>query len=110
LRRSGRIDCGAATAIVKVTRRCDVPPDKLATDEGYWGTIASQYDVTHEMVQLENGNWGYCTKPVLAAYEQHLQKVNQRNSFYVRREFEADLERIRERIAKKLGVGSMKSL
>ncbi len=45
-------------------------------------TIASQYDVTHEVVQLENGNWGICTKPVLAAYEQQLQKVNQRNSFY----------------------------
>src|SRR5882757_337063 len=85
--------------------RRDVSPDRLAADEAYWSTIASQYDVTREVIQLENGNWGICTKSVLAAYEKHLQTVNQRNSFYVRREFEADLERIRGRIAQKLGVG-----
>jgi len=79
-------------------------PEVLAADEGYWGKIASQYDVTHEVIQLENGNWGICAKSVMTAYEKHLQTVNQRNSFYVRREFEADVERIRERIARKLGV------
>lgn len=74
------------------------------SDEHYWGQVASQYDVTREVIQLENGNWGICTKAVLSAYERHLQTVNQRNSFYVRREFEADVEKIRARIAHKLGV------
>jgi isopenicillin-N epimerase len=68
-------------------------------------SFASQYDVTREVIQLENGNWGICTKAVLSAYERHLRMVNRRNSFYVRREFEGDVERIRERIAQKLGVG-----
>jgi aspartate/methionine/tyrosine aminotransferase len=88
------------------TLRRDVSPDVLATDELYWRSIAAQYDVTREVVQLENGNWGICTKPVMAAYEQHLQAVNRRNSFYVRREFAGDYERIRARIATVLGVDS----
>ena len=104
---------GVATGVVSrgtvgagSTPRPGVPPDRLASDERYWGGIASQYDVTHEVIQLENGNWGICTKSVLAAYERHLRAVNQRNSYYVRREFETDIERIRGRIAQKLGVGA----
>ena len=102
---------GVATGVVArgafgagSSSRPDVPADRLASDESYWGKIASQYDVTREVIQLENGNWGICTKSVLDAYEKHLRFVNQRNSFYVRREFEADVDRIRERIARKLGV------
>jgi isopenicillin-N epimerase len=102
---------GVATGVVSrgafgagSSSRPDVPADRLAADESYWGKVASQYDVTREVIQLENGNWGICTKSVLASYGKHLQMVNQRNSFYVRREFEPDVERIRERIALTLGV------
>jgi len=77
----------------------------VPSDEHYWAKVAAQYDVTREVIQLENGNWGICTKAVLSAYERHLARVNRRNSFYVRREFEAEVERIRERIAHELGVG-----
>lgn len=84
----------------------EVSPDTLAADEHYWRTIAAQYDVTREVVQLENGNWGICSKPVLAAYERHLQAVNRRNSFYVRREAGVDFDRIRNRIAAALDVES----
>jgi isopenicillin-N epimerase len=84
----------------------EVSPDALATDERYWRSIASHYEVTSEVVQLENGNWGICTQSVLAAYERQLQAVNRRNSFYVRREFAGDYERIRARIAAALGVDS----
>lgn len=36
---------------------------------------------------------------MLAAYERHTRAVNERNTFYVRREYGADFERIRERVA-----------
>ncbi len=66
--------------------------------------MASQYDVTQEVIQLENGNWGMMARPVLAAYEQHQRLVNRRNSFYVRREYDADTSRVRAGVAAELGV------
>lgn len=76
----------------------------LATNEDYWRSVAAQYDITDEIVQLENGNWGVMSRPVLAAYERHQQKVNQHGSWYSRREFGSDYARIRKRIASALGV------
>lgn len=79
-------------------------PDKLATDESYWRQVAAQYDITRDVIQLENGNWGSMSQPVLAAYEQHQRKVNNQNSYYARREYPADYERARARIAAALGA------
>ena len=76
----------------------------LAADETYWAQIAAQYDLTSEVIQLENGNWGIMARPVLAAYERHQAMVNRRNSYYSRREYGDDLARIRARVAANLGV------
>ena len=84
--------------------RTDVPMDVLARDEAYWSTVAAQYDVTKEAVQLENGYWGVMPNPVRAAFDRHHQMINQRSSLYARREFDGDLERIRGRVATQLGV------
>ena len=85
-------------------RPADVPLDVLARDEAYWQTVAAQYDVTKEAVQLENGYWGVMAHPVRAAFERHNQMINQRASVYARREFSGDLDRIRQRVATQLGV------
>ena len=69
-----------------------------------WTQIAAQYDVTGEVIQLENGNWGMMARPVLAAYERHLRRVNRETSFYSRRGYGADLDRVRIRAAASLGV------
>jgi isopenicillin-N epimerase len=86
--------------------RHDVPADVLARDEVYWGTVAAQYDVTREVVQLENGYWGVMANPVRAAFDRHHQMINQRSSLYARREFDNDLERVRQRVATQLGVSA----
>ncbi|MBT9445641.1 MAG: aminotransferase class V-fold PLP-dependent enzyme [Hyphomonadaceae bacterium] len=62
------------------------------------------YDVTDEVIQLENGNWGMMARPVQTAYEHHLRVVNRRGSFYGRREYPADFEVVRARVARSLGV------
>jgi len=93
---------GTAHALPKP--KGNTAPVELAKDESYWRAIARQYDVTREVVPLENGNWGVMSRPVLQAYERHLRVVNERNTFYVRREFGRDFERIRERVATALGV------
>jgi isopenicillin-N epimerase len=94
----------ASAAVHPLKPRHDTAPDVLARDEAYWHSVATQYDVGREVVELENAYWGVMAKPVQAAYARHQLTVNQRGSFYTRREFEADLERIRQRVATKLGV------
>jgi len=76
----------------------------LAADETYWAGIAAQYDLADDFIQLENGNWGIMARPVLTAYERHQAMVNRRNSYYSRREYGADLTRVRARVAANLGV------
>jgi isopenicillin-N epimerase len=94
----------AAHAVKPLKPRHDVAPDVLARDEKYWHTVAAQYEITHEAVLLENGYWGVLAKPVQTAYERNLRMVNERGSLYARREFEPDLEKIRQRVAAGLGV------
>lgn len=76
----------------------------MAADETYWAGVAAQYDLSPDVIQLENGNWGIMARPVLAAYERHQAMVNRRNSYYSRREYGGDLARIRARVAANLGV------
>jgi isopenicillin-N epimerase len=94
----------AAHAVKPLKPRHDVAPDVLARDEKYWHTVAAQYEITHEAVMLENGYWGVLAKPVQTAYERNLRMVNERGSLYARREFESDLEKIRQRVAAQLAV------
>ncbi|SDA36365.1 aminotransferase class V-fold PLP-dependent enzyme [Sphingomonas sp. NFR15] len=84
-------------------------PDSRAArpdDEAYWAKIAAQYDVSRDVIQLENGNWGIMAKPVLAAYERAVERVNRENSFYTRRGFAGDYRAIHQRVAAALGVGA----
>jgi isopenicillin-N epimerase len=96
----------AVSAVRPLKPPHDTAPDVLARDETYWRSVAAQYDVTREAVQLENGYWGVMAKPVQAAYLKHQLTVNERSSVYARREFEGDLERIRQRVAALLGVAT----
>lgn len=103
---TGVVTAGLATvaAAAELPARPATAPEKLATDESYWRQVAAQYDITRDVIQLENGNWGSMSRPVLAAYEQHQRRVNQQNSYYARREYVADHEKVRARIALALGV------
>lgn len=73
-------------------------------DEAYWARIAEQYDVTDAVIQLENGNWGIMSRPVLSAYQRSVARVNRENSFYARRTMNGDLARAHERLCTFLGV------
>ena len=81
-------------------------PQRLARDSGYWGKVANQYDVTRQIIQLENGYWGMMAKPVLNAHIRALERVNRFNSYYARREFPADVARVKARLAQTLGAGT----
>jgi isopenicillin-N epimerase len=94
-----------ALAMPASARAADLPATAgLPGDEAYWRTVAAHYDLPQGVVQLENGNWGAMARPVLAAYQRRLAKVNTETSFYSRRGFGADAMALRDRVAAELGV------
>ncbi|MGE8214962.1 Isopenicillin N epimerase [compost metagenome] len=80
------------------------PPAQLATDETFWGQVRALYDLTDEVVMLDNGYWGAMARPVLHAYQQATAAVNAGNAWFGRRAFPPLLEQAREQLAQALGV------
>jgi isopenicillin-N epimerase len=89
-----------STASVLPKQRNDAAPD----DEQHWRSIAAYYAVNPAFTNLENGNWGLMAQPVLDDYLEHTQRVNRDNSYYARRQFSQDYQRIRAQVAERLGV------
>lgn len=95
---------GMAAATLSVPARA-VPPVHPATDdEAFWAHRAADYDVPRDVVQLEHGNWGAMARPVLAAYQQAVARVNRDTSYYARRAMLPDLAAARAAVAAELGV------
>jgi selenocysteine lyase/cysteine desulfurase len=80
-------------------------PIAAAAAHNDWERIAREYDVTREVIQLEHGNWGMMARPVLAAYEAMVERVNRDTSYYARRSMVGDLEAARAALANAMGVG-----
>jgi isopenicillin-N epimerase len=97
---------GAAALPVAAQAAASLPTGapKGPDDEQWWRAIAAQYDVNPDIIQLENGNWGIMARPVMAAYERNIERVNRDNSYYARRGFGADLDAIRAQVATTLGA------
>jgi selenocysteine lyase/cysteine desulfurase len=79
-------------------------PASLASDQDYWSRVAAQYDITGDVLLLENGYWGSMALPVLHAYQRQLARVNRDNAWYGRTAFPAEYEAARRRLAVSLGV------
>jgi len=80
-------------------------PLALARDETYWAEVASHYDRTDGIVNLEHGYWGKMANPVKDYYLQATNRINQQNSYYARRDYGADHQRSVAAVADALGVG-----
>ena len=76
----------------------------VATNTPDWSAIAAQYDATGDVLQLEHGNWGMMARPVLAAYQAHVARVNRDTSFYARRAMIPEIVAVERRVASALGV------
>lgn len=99
-----RRDLIGAALLLGPTAAYAAAPGEGARDAQYWRSVADQYDITREIVPFENGMWGMMPRPVMEAYRRKTEMANRRNSFYARREFDADLERVRAHAARDLGV------
>jgi selenocysteine lyase/cysteine desulfurase len=78
--------------------------ENLASDEAFWREVATNYDRTQKIINLEHGYWGTMAKPVLETYNQATRLVNNQNSFYARKDFPQDMRNAANRVAKALGV------
>lgn len=81
-----------------------VAPESLATDEDFWAEIATYYDRTEGIVNLEHGYWGKMAHPVQDAYVRATKMVNAQNSFYARKDYGDDARVSVHRVARALGV------
>jgi selenocysteine lyase/cysteine desulfurase len=87
----------------KATKESEAVMD-LYRDEKYWAEIAKDFDVTPDIINLENGYWGLMSRPVLETYLGHTRIVNRENSYYARRGFKDDFKAATARVAQELGA------
>lgn len=95
---------GGMAATLPLPARAGAPAHPAPDDEAFWATVAAEYDLPQDVIQLENGNWGAMSRPVRAAYEQTVARVNRDTSYYARRGMIADLGAARTAVATELGV------
>ena len=96
---------GAASLSLGTRIEANAAPLSAGTaDEAYWRQIAAQYDVTREVIQLENGNWGMMPRAVLEAYCENLARVNRDTSYYTRIRFGSDAMDVRAQVAEAMGI------
>ncbi|SDH24924.1 MULTISPECIES: aminotransferase class V-fold PLP-dependent enzyme [unclassified Duganella] len=103
---AGATAIAAAPTLPVMPARPAGTPQQVAADESYWRQIAAQYDITNEVAMLDNAFWGSMSRPVLAAYEQHVAEVNRGNSYYGRTQFPPAFGAARRRAAEALGVSA----
>jgi selenocysteine lyase/cysteine desulfurase len=78
----------------------------LAKNEDYWRKVASYYDKTDGITNLEHGYWGKMASPVQNFYIAATRMVNGQNSFYARKDYKKDLAKSVQRVAAALGVAA----
>ncbi len=76
------------------------PPLKsIAQNEAYWQAVAAHYEVSDEIINLENGYWGIMAKPVLNEYLAISERINQRNTLFARTEWWSEFIKIHQTVA-----------
>ncbi|MEQ5809890.1 aminotransferase class V-fold PLP-dependent enzyme [Alteromonas sp. NFXS44] len=76
----------------------------IASDETFWSQVASYYDVKPGIINVENGNWGIMSRPVMQAYFAHTQRVNRDNSYFSRKEYWPVMKPVWHDVANRLNV------
>ncbi|MDJ0812746.1 MAG: aminotransferase class V-fold PLP-dependent enzyme [Woeseiaceae bacterium] len=99
----------AAAGLPRIGRTASLPvppantaPADVARDEAFWQEVATHYDRTDGILNLEHGYWGKMASPVQSAYLDALRMVNTQNSFYARKDFADDEVEATRRIANAL--------
>ncbi len=78
-------------------------PEKIARDEKYWKQVAGHFKMTDATVNFENGYFGANPTNVRTAYAKATARIQEENSWFMRRDFGSEVAAVRERIAAELG-------
>lgn len=84
----------------------DISPLQLSRDEKFWKRVAADFDVDSSFINLENGYYGIMPAPIYENYLYNTRRLNQSNSYFLRKTFKTELESAREKLAKVLRVPS----
>ena len=82
------------------------PGENLVEDEKYWSLIRNMFNYSKDFTNLENG---YFSPQPLSTEQFHQSKehdINQRTSWYMRKELRADLEKTRKILSEFMGCES----
>ena len=82
----------------------DISDSSLSKDEDYWNNIASYYDSTAGIINLEHGYWGKMARTVQEFYLSATKMVNTQNSYYARKDYTEDHKSCVRRVANALGA------
>jgi len=83
-----------------------IAPDSLAQDDAFWQSIARQFSVSTDFIQLENGYYSLAAEPVFEAYVGHQRRINKLSSFYMRGRQADDMSNVRRELARLLGCAT----
>lgn len=100
---AGLLTAAAAPAMAQVPPP-GADPAGLASDETYWARVAGFYDRPRDVIQLESGQFGAMARPVAAAYEGYLAKINRETTLHTRGALFDDLNKVRAKAAALLDV------
>lgn len=102
------ISLGVATSIAANESNPITAPkgeaSDVASDEKFWAKVATHYDVTPKITNLENGYWGIMAKPVLQEYQRLSAWANKQNTYYARFKWADTYRELHQTVAGFLGV------
>ncbi len=84
--------------------KSDMSPLAVAQDESFWNDIASYYDRTEGIINLEHGYWGKMSHPVQEAFISATKMINAQNSFYARKDYSDAVRQSIHSVASAMGV------
>jgi selenocysteine lyase/cysteine desulfurase len=80
-------------------RFADLPPSKLAREDGFWAAIRAKYRLKPDYINLESGYYTIQAAPVLEAFIAKVREINYEGSYYLRTRQVPDKAAARDKVA-----------
>lgn len=84
----------------------EIPAEKAASEEDFWGMVRKAYYPPADFINLENGYFSPCPRPVFNRMRAYQEEVNQLSSFYMRTRMHEEKETLRLKLAEFSGVST----
>src|SRR4030067_2414025 len=78
----------------------DLSAKEIASDDAFWGSIQSAFEVDRTIINLNNGGVSPSPKSVHEMLKQYLDYTNKAPSFFMWRHLEPNIESCREQLAR----------